>query len=92
MAIDFGKWIIVASVASALLIAAGAGKQWGLIEGKKQGVSEGLDLYHKYCYNVGGVVVNPLDNTLIMCNQLGELPEEEVEKLHKKPVDKVAKT
>lgn len=90
MQVDFGKWIVIASVAVGFAIAAGAGRQWGLLDGKKQGVMEGLDLYHKYCYNTGGVVVNPQDFTVIMCSPLGQLPEEEVKKFQK-PVDKQAK-
>lgn len=50
--------------------------------GYEQGQTNGVDMYHSYCYNNGGYIINEKSpHTIVDCSSLGVLPDEEYNKL-----------
>lgn len=50
----------------------------GYWTGKENGIAEGIDSYHKICYNVGGYVVDQGDGSIVACQPLTQLSEPEL--------------
>lgn len=54
----------------------------GYLHGYEAGILKGIDKYHKACYHVGGFVVGP-DGSVVQCQGLTKIPEQELDKLFK---------
>jgi hypothetical protein len=55
----------------------------GYYQGKKVGTTEGVELYHSMCYNVGGFIVDE-EGRAVQCAPLTQLPKKEVEGFNKR--------
>jgi hypothetical protein len=64
------KSIIVVFLAFAMLV-------YGSFKLYDKGLEDGLQSYHKQCYEVGGMIFNETDGTVVRCAPLVVLPQEE---------------
>lgn len=54
----------------------------GYHTGKTDGREEGIDMYHKMCYNNGGIVI--IEGQVVGCGALGEVPKKELDNFDKR--------
>lgn len=52
---------------------------WGYYVGR----SNGIDKYHKMCFDIGGIVVDKSNKTIVVCQKAGVIQEHELDRLDK---------
>ena len=45
------------------------------------GRKDGIDKYHKMCYDIGGIVVDKKTKTVVVCQKAGVIQEHELDRL-----------
>lgn len=63
-----------AALVGASLVAGGA-----YFLGKKQGIQEGIDMYHQMCYDIGGITVDS-EGRAVLCAKIGQLSKKELDR------------
>ena len=47
------------------------------------GQKNGIDKYHKMCFDIGGIVVDKSNKTIVVCQKAGVIQEHELDRLDK---------
>ena len=70
--------MIIGTVMSVLLVLGGV---WAWRGSVQAAYHQGFKDYHGMCFQIGGMVLDKEDGTVVQCSPLGRIPEQEMRQL-----------